>query len=99
MAYSLSGKGFYSPVEKNLIIGDRVYVTFYVAGKEFSNILAIPVWLNVREDDPEFEPGAVFIFVTPPWRLLFWRLLVRTKQQFQNLIHQILHPIESSHSI
>lgn len=99
LAYSLSGKGFYSPVEKNLIIGDRVYVTFYVAGKEFSNILAIPVWLNVREDDPEFEPGAVFIFVNPPWRLLFWRLLVRTKQQFQNLIHQILHPIESSHSI
>ncbi len=97
LAYSLSRKGFYSPIEKTLNIGDRVYVTFYVAGKEFSNILAIPVWLNVRED--EFESGAVFIFVNPPWKLLFWRALVRVKQQFQNLIHQILHPVGSSHSI
>ncbi|ALO28335.1 PrsW family glutamic-type intramembrane protease [Leptospira borgpetersenii] len=99
LAYSLSRKGFYSPVEKTLSIGDRVYVTFYVAGKEFPNILAIPVWLNVREDDPEFESGAVFIFVNPPWKLLFWRSLVRIKQQFQNLIHQIAHPIGSSHSV
>ncbi|WP_017808585.1 PrsW family glutamic-type intramembrane protease [Leptospira alstonii] len=99
LAYSLSGKGFYSPIEKNLIIGDRVYVTFYVAGKEFPNILAIPVWLNVREDDPEFAPGAVFIFVNPPWKLLFWRLSVRGKQQFQNLMYQIVHPIGSSHSV
>ncbi|EMO62703.1 hypothetical protein LEP1GSC133_3503, partial [Leptospira borgpetersenii serovar Pomona str. 200901868] len=99
LAYSLSRKGFYSPVEKTLSIGDRVYVTFYVAGKEFPNILAIPVWLNVREDDPEFESGAVFIFVNPPWKLLFWRSLVRIKQQFQNLIHQITHPIGSSHSV
>ncbi|PJZ28458.1 PrsW family glutamic-type intramembrane protease [Leptospira kmetyi] len=99
LAYSLSGKGFYSPIEKTLVIGDRVYVTFYVAGKEFQNILAIPVWLNVREDDPEFEPGAVFIFVRAPWKLLFWRLFVRTKQQFQNLLNQIARPGGSSHSI
>ncbi|MBW0435375.1 PrsW family glutamic-type intramembrane protease [Leptospira yasudae] len=98
LAYSLSGKGFYSPIEKTLKIGDRVYVTFYVAGKEFPNILAIPVWLNVREDDPEFEPGAVFIFVKPPWKLLIWRFSVRAKQQLQNLIHQIAHP-GSAHSV
>ncbi|TGM03704.1 PrsW family intramembrane metalloprotease [Leptospira barantonii] len=99
LAYSLSGKGFYSPIEKTLVIGDRVHVTFYVAGKEFQNILAIPVWLNVREDDPEFEPGAVFIFVNTPWKLLFWRLFVRAKQQFQNLLNQIAHPGGSSYSI
>lgn len=91
LAYSLSKKGFYSPVDKSLQIGDRVYVTFYVAGKEFQNILAIPVWLNVREDDPEFESGAVFIFVSPPWKLLLWRLFVRGKQQLHNLKDQIRH--------
>ncbi|MBM9576146.1 PrsW family intramembrane metalloprotease [Leptospira sp. 201903070] len=91
LAYSLSKKGFYSPVDKSLRIGDRVYVTFYIAGKEFQNILAIPVWLNVREDDPEFESGAVFIFVSPPWKLLLWRLFVRAKQQLHNLKDQIGH--------
>ncbi|AOP36486.1 peptidase [Leptospira tipperaryensis] len=97
LAYSLSKKGFYSPVDKSLQIGDRVYVTFYVAGKEFQNILAIPVWLNVREGDPEFESGAVFIFVSPPWKLLFWRLSVRAKQQLHNLIK--LQGEGSAHSI
>ncbi|MDV6237351.1 PrsW family glutamic-type intramembrane protease [Leptospira ellisii] len=100
LAYSLSRKGFYSPVEKTLLIGERVQVTFYVAGREFAGILAIPVWLNVREEDPDFEPGAVFIFVNVPWKLLFWRMAVRTKQQFQNLIRQIFpSKTGSSHSV
>ncbi|TGK33849.1 PrsW family intramembrane metalloprotease [Leptospira gomenensis] len=100
LAYSLSRKGFYSPVEKTLSIGERVRVTFYVAGKEFSDILAIPVWLNVREEDPDFEPGAVFIFVNIPWKLLVWRMAIRTKQQIQNLVRQIFPTkIGSTHSV
>ncbi|XDD52424.1 PrsW family glutamic-type intramembrane protease [Leptospira sp. WS92.C1] len=99
LAYSLSGKGFYSPIETSLEIGDRAYVTFYVAGREFKNILAIPVWLNAREDDPEFESGAVFIFVKAPWKLLLWRLAVRAKQQFQNLIDQVSQKGSSTNTI
>ncbi|PJZ70644.1 PrsW family intramembrane metalloprotease [Leptospira perolatii] len=84
LAYSLSRRGFYSPVIREPELGIPLFVSFYVAGRTFQNILAIPVWKNFRPDDPQFESGALYRFPKVPFRLLLWRWSVRIRQQIRN---------------
>ncbi|MFB5651330.1 PrsW family glutamic-type intramembrane protease [Leptospira wolffii] len=84
LAYSLSRKGFYSPVIREPEIGIPILVSFYVAGKSFDPIPVVPVWKNFRPEDPNHESGALFRFPNIPWDLIAWRWFVRIKQQYRN---------------
>lgn len=86
LAYSLSRKGFYSPVIREPALGEKTLVSFYVAGKNFEDIPVIAVWKNFRPEDPAHESGALFRFPNIPWKLIGWRWLVRIKQQYRNAI-------------
>ncbi|TGK20002.1 PrsW family intramembrane metalloprotease [Leptospira fluminis] len=90
LAYSLSRRGFYSPLTQEPILEKDTEVSFYIAGKNFQAIRAVPVWKNFRQDDPNHEGGALFRFPEIPWSLVAWRWLVRIRQQVRNLLDAIL---------
>lgn len=84
LAYSLSIRGFYSPVTREPILGKVTEASFYIAGKSFVGIKAMPVWKNFRQEDPNHESGALYRFPNIPWTLIGWRWTVRIRQQIRN---------------
>ncbi len=86
LAYSLSRKGFYSPVVREPVLGEKTLVSFYIAGKSFEGIPVIPIWKNFRVEDPTHESGALFRFSNIPWTLIGWRWMIRVKQQYRNAL-------------
>ncbi|WP_039948808.1 PrsW family glutamic-type intramembrane protease [Leptospira fainei] len=84
LAYSLSIRGFYSPVTMEPILGRETKASFYIAGKSFVGIRAVPVWKNFRPEDPNHESGALYRFQNIPWSLIAWRWIVRIRQQVRN---------------
>ncbi|TGK04048.1 PrsW family intramembrane metalloprotease [Leptospira semungkisensis] len=89
LAYSLSRKGFYSPVIREPELNRETFVSFYIAGKSFEKIKVVPIWKNFRENDPSHESGALYRFSQIPWGLLTWRWLVRIKQQYRNAVEAV----------
>lgn len=86
LAYSLSRKGFYSPVIREPELNKETTVSFYIAGRNFEKIPVVPVWKNFRPEDPEHESGALYRFPKIPWGLLTWRWFIRIKQQYRNTL-------------
>lgn len=86
LAYSLSRKGFYSPVIREPELNRETTVSFYIAGRNFEKIPVVPVWKNFRPEDPNHESGALYRFPKIPWGLLAWRWFIRIKQQYRNTL-------------